>query len=162
MSPHVNIAHGQFTVASTVNSRTEPLTAADLAASNGLLLVSSDHTSAMVITGALYGEAPVAVAFTPTAPPSHLNDWDDVVETSMVAQGPALFLESPEDLGEDVVEIPLPSGAQERQWWRLRLHARGRDNGSRCAAATSDGPEAYLLQLWPSPRASDARLKLTS
>ena len=75
-------------------------------------------------------------------------EWEEVVEVSVEAPAGELTLVA---LMADIVPLP-PTLTQGAGWYRLRVHARGRDDYY--DGSTFEPIEDYLLQLWSASEAS--------
>ncbi|MFI0773081.1 hypothetical protein ACH4TQ_50990 [Streptomyces sp. NPDC021218] len=163
MGTRVFTSHGMIHLGSQATGQPDQPAAGDLLGGNGLIRVSHDHTHATIHTGATYGDTDITVHTFDSTPPLHTEDWDDVVEVSLIIQGAILYLQSPEDDAEDITEITLPREIEEPQWWRVRIHARGRDTARALdvtSAEDGDPLEQHLLQMWPAPQDTEAQHKL--
>ncbi|MFC9091074.1 hypothetical protein ACGFYM_17970 [Streptomyces sp. NPDC048231] len=123
--------------------------------SNGLA-VPMTH-GALIVTGIHIGEV-LATATAMTGPPLGPADdfWEEIVEVSAHAPTGGLRVESLEQGPVDGLAPLSPAGPG---WYRLRVHARGRDT-----LPDKTGPEPvedYLVMTWPAPRA-DADILRTS
>lgn len=123
---------------------------------NGLINVPpvAEGSFAIVMTGTEFGNISVSVDWRDTEPVLDLDTWDDVVEVSM------WFEEEPgEVFGPDSTpaELPrLPPG-----WYRVRVHARGRDRGYNRRDTSDDPVEEHLIVAWPAPSGPEICHKLT-
>ena len=107
------------------------------------------------------GDSPVRIELWDAEPDPDAAEWEDVVEVSMTvpADGQPRWSSW---AGESGGPLDLPGGE-----YRLRVSARGRDDGvvSWDAATTGgedDVVDFYLLQLWPAPARPDAIVRTTS
>ncbi|MFE7976088.1 hypothetical protein [Streptomyces shenzhenensis] len=106
---------------------------------HGALIVTGIHTGEIRATAtSLTGPAPV-----------HADDvWEEIVEVSVQAPTGSLRVESLEQGPVDGLAPLSPTGPD---WYRLRVHARGR---SLHPDKTSPEPvDDYLVMTWPAPRA---------
>jgi hypothetical protein len=119
------------------------------AAENGLARAQA-ASYVTVTTGTYFGPVRVTIAIHDGAPEPELADWTDVVELPfVVASGQMAFVDWD---GAAFYRADLPPGP-----WRLRVHARGRDEGAAGNWEPFDpeeGPEEepaeeHLLQLFP-------------
>ncbi|MER6093364.1 hypothetical protein [Streptomyces bluensis] len=133
----------------------------DRLAGNGLVAVNAQGTYAAVTTGTPYGDVEVTFAVSLSPPPLLLDSWDDAVEVSLFFSGQGPMAGEPTT--DDVVDVPLFGEPEDHQWWRFRIHARGRNAPSPAATPTAQGTthEQHLIQVWPAPRAAEIRHKLT-
>jgi hypothetical protein len=132
---------------------------AELAAhgtSNGLVTVAPG--SAMVWSGTHTGHVKLTLDLRPDLPPLDLDAWDEVVEVTVAfATGQAHVTEWG---GTPRRELPNLARAGPGSY-RLRCHARGRDQASGLALppgipvddddAIEFVDEAHLLAIWPAP-----------
>jgi hypothetical protein len=117
-------------------------------AGSGTGLVTATGSAALVSTGTANGPVEVTVHFL-QAPPARLaSEWQEVAEVSLSSSG-ASFLLSNMD-GEISEEITPPNGVGD---YRLRVHARGRDDANQSVLPLETVLEHHLLQLWPAPPA---------
>ncbi|WP_282797585.1 hypothetical protein [Streptomyces sp. CC224B] len=124
-------------------------------AGSGLVSVNAEGTYASVKTGTPDGELDVTFDVHPAEAPADFGDWDEVVEVSLYFSGAGPLAGDP--VSDDYVTVPLLGGEDDYQWWRFRIHARGRDT----VHDPSAPPEQHLVQVWPAPRAPEIRHKLT-
>ncbi|MGP9023118.1 hypothetical protein ACT1U9_32525 [Streptomyces sp. BR1] len=137
----------------------------DPRAGNGLVRVNADGDFVTVCTGVQNGYVRVDYDVLEGEPPPATGSWDEVVDISAVFEPPGAGITSPEGDGdgggldpEDAeygIDLPGPEG--EPRWWRLRIHARGRDT----ASEGDNLSERYLILVWPAGRAPEIRHKLT-
>ncbi|MER5360761.1 hypothetical protein [Streptomyces sp. NPDC002785] len=115
----------------------------------------------MVVVDAVERRRQVRVQDPAAEPPLTCEGWDEVVEVSLYfpAEGPLVG----EPLSDDLDEVPLLGDPETYQWWKFRIHARGRD-----AAAgdinEDEGDtvlEQHLIQIWAAPQAAEIRHRLT-
>ncbi|MFD5699018.1 hypothetical protein [Streptomyces lasiicapitis] len=127
---------------------------------NGLLAplsaegeIAAPGTCAVIMTGTELGTIKTTVTVYQKEPPApDLTQWDDVVEAS-------LFFSDAEPYIVDVHDRVLFSvlTSLQRAPFRLRVHARGRDQGYEFLRDESEddedewSPEEHLLQAWPAP-----------
>lgn len=127
-------------------------------AGNGLIAVEEDGAS--VLTGLTVGPVEVTVTTHVSEPPFHEGDWDEVVETSFVSTtGSALVTSWEDGEAEDLPDLATSGPGS----YRVRVHARGRDEGrAKDSLGPDDDPvEAYLLQVWPAPAAGERIIRQT-
>ena len=116
--------------------------------------------SATVLCGTSNGPVRLTVEVhdSPVAPADQAHwtkidaEWSEIIETAFqVRSGKLTFLQL---FGEPITEVELlPIGA-----WRLRAHAKGRDEGRDKRSDTpldADPLEEHLLQFWPGPDHGD-------
>ncbi len=124
-------------------------------AGNGLVTVNTEGTYASVKTGIPHGDLEVTFDVQNSEPALNTDGWDEVVDISLYFSGQGPMAGEP--VGDDLIDVPLHGGENNYRWWRFRFHARGRDTDFDPA-----GPlEEHLVQVWPAPRAPEARHKLT-
>jgi hypothetical protein len=122
-------------------------------------LISPRPGIAVVHTGTHTGPVRFTVQARANLPLStDLDEWDEVVEVSLTAQGGEVLLEewgSPtrDDLGNLVTAGP---GS-----YRLRIHARGRDEAYALVIVPEEPLEEHLLITWPAPVGEEIILKQT-
>lgn len=125
---------------------------------NGLLDVWKDIV--FVLTGMEEGPLRLTAEAHDDAPPLDLDDWDEVVEVSQFSSsGRAVVTELLGDVPEGVPQLVLPR----ETWFRVRCHARGRDeaNARPRLSPDEDPIEEHLLQMWPAPEAEDVCHRVT-
>ncbi|WP_269856980.1 hypothetical protein [Streptomyces sp. RPT161] len=70
-----------------------------------------------------------------------------------------------ESLGGAIEDEPeeMPISAAGPGWYRLRVYARGRDQGAEAIDLDIDDDpvEEYLIQSWPAPQAPETHHKMT-
>jgi hypothetical protein len=122
-------------------------------------LISVPPGVAVVHAGTHTGPVRVTVQAR-TDPPTQtsLDAWDEVVEVSLTTNSGQVFLEEwdgpgHEDLGNLVCAGP---GS-----YRLRVHARGRDQAHAIHTVLEEPIEEHLLITWPAPSANETALKQT-
>lgn len=121
--------------------------------SNGL--VAPMDRGAFILTGINTGYVRVQTRVLDARPHIECDEWEEVVEASVHAPTGDLKVESL-DLGPDTefVQSLSPSG---RGWYRIRVHARGREILR--DKATMEPVEDYLLIVWPSDPAETTVLR---
>ncbi|SDD12194.1 hypothetical protein SAMN05216410_2886 [Sanguibacter gelidistatuariae] len=107
-----------------------------------------------MITGIAVGPVDVTVVRLDDPPATELDGWEDMVEISIVAAGRvhAVGMEDP----------PPADGRLDRDgpgWYRLRIHAAGRDIAY--DSVVDEPVEKYLVQSWPAPPESPRALSLS-
>ncbi|GAA4694242.1 hypothetical protein [Streptomyces youssoufiensis] len=157
----ISMSHSQY-VLYAANAEPLELTADDLAGGNGLVSVTPASTYASIMTGTSWGNVDLTIEVTKEEPALHVDDWDEIVDISLHVPSTALNIG---DVSADSTEeIPLPTGNEPR-WWRVRVHARGRDAAAEAgdiwAEEGDEVLEQHLLYLWPAPPAPELRHKLT-
>lgn len=120
--------------------------------SNGL--VAPMDRGAFVLTGINTGYVRVETRVLEIAPDVEVDDWEEVIEVSVNAPAGDLKVES---LDQGPVAGSMqslsPSGPD---WYRLRVHARGREILR--DKASMEPVEDYLLVVWQAPPAGQAIL----
>ncbi|MET8977361.1 hypothetical protein ABZX85_17240 [Streptomyces sp. NPDC004539] len=130
---------------------------------NGLVRVNGESTYARVLTGTSYGDVGLVFAVAAAEPPLDCEGWDEVVEVSLYfpAEGPLVG----DPLSSDLDEVPLHGDPGEHQWWRFRIHARGRDAAAEVGDVHADEGDAvveeHLVQIWAAPWKEETRHRLT-
>jgi len=158
----VQVSHHQYVLLDT-DAEEPDQDIDDTLAGNGLVYANAESTYATVLTGTSYGDVDIVFDVTASPPPLSCESWDEVVEISMhfPSEGPLVG----DPLSEDLVEVPLLGNEEEYQWWRLRIHARGRDAASAAGDIhTDEGDtvlEQHLIQIWAAPQAPEIRHQLT-
>ncbi|WP_233345885.1 hypothetical protein [Saccharomonospora iraqiensis] len=119
-------------------------------------LVGTAPGAVVVLTGIHTGVVNVIEQLHHTEPPVDVTEWDDVVEVSFEAPhgrmiATPLMTDPPPDLLTLSFHGPGP--------YRLRVHARGRDNA--VDLAPEEVVETYLLSVWPAPVAAEVVHKQT-
>jgi hypothetical protein len=110
-----------------------------------------------IVTGIAMGPVAIAVERR-VAPPAVVADgWEDVVEVSCRAVGDDVVAAGPYDDAPDPRLVIDPPGAG---WFRLRVHARGRD--LECDLVATEPREEYLLVSWPASSVPPAVLSAAS
>jgi hypothetical protein len=122
-------------------------------------LISAPPGIAVVHAGTHTGPVRVTVqARTDPPPQTDLEPWEEVVEVSITTQAGQVLVEewggpARDDLGNLVAAGP--------GGYRLRMHARGRDQAHANPVAPEDPLEEHLLITWPAPAADETILKQT-
>ncbi|MCJ0869299.1 hypothetical protein [Streptomyces sp. AP-93] len=117
------------------------------------LAAPMDH-GAFILTGIHTGLVNVQTLITSTPPPADTAGWEEVVEVSVHADEVDLALHYFQGEGPD--EPPALSN-QGPGWYRMRVHARGRDL---LRDGVSEEPvEDYLLTAWPQQPTTAATLR---
>ncbi|MDT0471385.1 hypothetical protein ACIQKE_22795 [Streptomyces griseoviridis] len=111
--------------------------------SQGALIVTGIHTGAIRTT---------ATALTGPPAASRDDSWEEIAEVSVRVPTGLLRVESLEQGPADGLALLSPAGPG---WYRLRVHARGRNVLPEKASA--EPVEDYLLVTWPAPQ-SDAHI----
>jgi hypothetical protein len=99
-----------------------------------------------IVTGIAMGPVRVAVRQRVAPPAAVVDGWEDVVEVSCRAVEDDVVAAGPYDDAPDLRFAVNPPGAG---WFRLRVHARGRDLDYDLVA--TEPHEEYLLVTWPAP-----------
>ncbi len=97
-----------------------------------------------IVTGIAMGPVRVEVRRQDAAPRGVAGRWEDVVEASCLAVGAHVLAAGQYDDAPDPRFALNPPGGE---WFRLRVHARGRDLEYDLVAAVPR--EEYLLVAWP-------------
>jgi hypothetical protein len=125
----------------------------------GTGLISAPPGIAVVHAGTHTGPVRVTVqARTEPPPQPDLEQWEEVVEVSVSTQAGRVLVEewggpTRDDLGNLALAGP---GS-----YRLRVHARGRDQANATVPVPEEPIEEHLLIAWPAPPADEAVLKQT-
>jgi hypothetical protein len=120
-------------------------------------LISSNGALGIIMTGTESGPVKVAADWRDDEPAPDLDSWDDVVEISMNFARYQASLYGPEDSAEEARTVPtLPPGT-----YRVRVHARGRDQGNAVRNVRDTPIEEHLIITWPSPMRPETLHKLT-
>ncbi|MEV4872815.1 hypothetical protein [Streptomyces syringium] len=138
---------------------------------NGLVRVNAAGDYVTLSTGVQNGYVRLDYDVLDGEPPLADQGWDEVVEVSAAFSAPGAGITSPEDDGEiaglqgEGVEygISLPGPEDEPRWWRMRFHARGRDDSldNPVAGETVESAEQYLILVWPAAKAPEICHKVT-
>ncbi|MFE6682586.1 hypothetical protein [Streptomyces sp. NPDC057729] len=158
----VRVSHHQYVLLDT-DAQEPDQDIDDWLAGSGLVYVNAEATYATVLTGTSYGDVDVVFDVTVGEPPLSCEGWDEVVEVSLYfpSEGPLVG----DPLSEDLVEVPLLGEEGEYQWWRFRIHARGRDAASAVGDIYAEEGdtvlEQHLVQIWAAPQAPETRHRLT-
>lgn len=158
----VRVSHHQYVMFDT-DAEAPEQDIDDRLEGNGLVRVNNESTYASVLTGTSYGDVDVVFDVTSAEPPLNCEGWDEVVEVSLYfpAEGPLVG----DPLSDDLDEVPLLGDAEEYQWWRFRVHARGRDAAAAAGDIYADEGdtvlEEHLVQIWAAPRTAEIRHRLT-
>lgn len=122
--------------------------------SNGLVAAMSD--GAVINTGIHTGTVRVRVAVLLSAPPDSDGDgeWDEIVEVSVHTSHGRLRVDAFEEGA--VASLPLLSTAGPG-WYRLRVHARGRNIAP--DRVQLDAVEDYHLSIWQAPHQTTTILR---
>ncbi|WP_157621669.1 hypothetical protein [Saccharothrix sp. NRRL B-16348] len=120
-------------------------------------LVDGQFGLCVVFTGIHTGRALVAVElFEETPAYGDLNEWEEVVEVSFEAPHGNVVVTGIEADAFGSFPVLTPYGPG---WYRVRLHARGRDTAVDLVA--SEPVEHYLVHIWPESERADDIVKLT-
>ncbi|MGV9567550.1 hypothetical protein [Streptomyces sp. NPDC003480] len=146
------VSHNQYVLFDT--DAEAPIQGIDnVLAGNGLVTVNEEGTYASVLTGTSHGHVDVTFAVHDTEPPLVTDAWDDVVEVSLYFSGQGPMVGGP--VTDDVDDVPLLGGEDDYQWWRFRIHARGRDAASALGGVDAEAGDAVIeqhrIQIWPAP-----------
>ncbi|MEU6926314.1 hypothetical protein [Streptomyces sp. NPDC046631] len=158
----VRVSHHQYVLLDT-DAEPPEQDIDDRLAASGLVCVNTYATYACVLTGTSYGDVDITFDVAATEPVLNCEGWDEIVEVSLYlpSEGPLVG----EPLSDDLAEVPLLGDPDEYQWWRVRIHARGRDDAAAAGEINADEgdtvPEQHLLQIWAAPRAAEIRHRLT-
>lgn len=120
--------------------------------------VETNLSCAFVVTGTDTGPLDLTLAALPTAPALQLDHWDEVVEVSLkTGNGEIHVVEWGAAPRADLLNL----ASQGPGAYRLRFHARRRDE-ARAGGYVLDTPvEEHLISSWPSPIAEESVLKAT-
>jgi hypothetical protein len=153
VSARLHVQDGQYMIGDSVCDLVPPAPGG----SSGL--VGLRPGLAVVIAGTQFGNVAVSVEVTDAAPDLDTAGWDEVVEVSLTtsANGTGLGIISGGQ-GPGKLSGLTPAGPGSH---RLRLHARGRDNGASRDVVTGKPVEEHLIQIWPGPAAPQAVHKTT-
>lgn len=117
------------------------------------LAAPMDH-GAYILTGIHTGRVNVQTRITSTPPPADAEEWEEVVEVSVHAEGVDLALSY---FGGEGPSEPPALSDQGPGWYRMRVHARGR---SLEPDGVSEEPiEDYLITAWPQQSAAPTVLR---
>lgn len=114
---------------------------------------------AVVMTGTEFGPVRITLETHGTPPgAADLDPWSEVVEFSLRPPEAPLFIATVDDMGEN--DLPDLS-ALDPGPYRIRIHARGRDEAHQRITHQGEPIEEHLIQAWAAPVASLACLKLS-
>ncbi len=119
---------------------------------NGLIGLSRPW-GGTIVTGTKYGPIRVTVEVHDTRPPADgIDDYSDVVELDFTVVSGRVVLSDWD--GEPFYDLIVSSGN-----WRLRVHARGADEGAARNWDPDDEPvEEHLLQFFPGPKLGETMI----
>ncbi|MEU1393823.1 MULTISPECIES: hypothetical protein [unclassified Nonomuraea] len=124
---------------------------------NGLIVVDDEPDGATIFTGIAIGVVDVEVQLTDEPPGIDLDNWEEIVEVSIESTSGSLIV-----CGLDGDLPDLPNLAHHGEgFYRLRVHARGRDTDPDGTASTPLPFEHYLIIAWPAPYAPELAFKHT-
>lgn len=136
----------------------------DYSGGNGLVWVDPKSGTVVVFTGVDTGHIALTYEVAEQAPPLGSEEWDEVVETSATITGDSLFIGGPTII-EELLKAPLPATPGQTRTYRMRVCARGRDQGREAGYIDVDEGdelvEQHRITLWPAPAAPENRIKLT-
>ena len=157
MTEHPVTAHFNMLVDShmflLVEDGERPLTPPGYA--NTLIAVAPGY--ATVATGIAMGDVRLTVEVRQDPPPVDVADWEEAAEVTLESPTGRMRIATADD-GDPTPPFPVltPNGPG---YYRIRVHARGRDNA---IDQTADEPvEDYLVQVWPAPPAPQKIYKQT-
>lgn len=111
---------------------------------------------AVVMTGTETGDVRVSVDIRATTPQEvDLDAWDEVVEVSLSLPGRRRGVTTFNVDDFDLPNFPEPGP------YRVRVHARGRDQGQDLLIVEDNPVEEHLILVWPAPPTPEAVHKLT-
>jgi hypothetical protein len=122
----------------------------DAGVANGL--VAPGSTGANILTGLFWGSVRVTVEIYAAAPDLDLDGWEDVVETSLFTDSGTIS--APIPLDDAAPPLPTLNVAPD-SWFRIRVHARGRETARSMVVAPAGPQEDHLLQMWPAPQTDE-------
>ncbi|MBA3488725.1 MAG: hypothetical protein H0T78_04130 [Longispora sp.] len=125
--------------------------------SNGLLALGS--AGANVFTGTPDGPINITVEIHTSAPPLALDGWEDVVEVSQWTDSGNVGVVPPFTVADPT--IPALEISPE-SWYRVRVHAQGRDAGNAHVTGPAEAVEEHLVQMWPAAQAPEQVHRMTS
>jgi hypothetical protein len=134
-----------------------PIYTGDVPPSDATGLVAATDGAMQITCGVNVGQVTISVQTWEQPPPTELDDWDDVAETSVHWKTDRIQVIGAAVDDAPVVPIDLP--ATEQHTYRVRDHARNRDAGE--DRTDTDPTEHHLLQIWAAPPAPDQLLKAT-
>ena len=111
-------------------------------------LISALGFLAIILTGTDAGRVSVTADWRQDAPPVDLDSWDEVVEVSMLFDEDQAALFGHDDRDE---RFPLLDAGS----YRVRVHARGRDQGAAVMYPGDNPVEEHLVVAWPQPQAAE-------
>lgn len=116
--------------------------------SNGL--VAAQPGIAIIATGIHTGKVAISVEVYTESPEVVPEGWDEVVEISLEAVLGSMSVCGLESQAPAHFPSLTPEGPG---WYRIRVHARGRDTAVDLTASTP--VEDYLIMVWPAPQAPE-------
>jgi hypothetical protein len=150
----INVVNHQFCVTEFGNDMGELPDDAP----NGL--IAANGTGCLILTGLHTGRVNVTVEPLQAAPPALAEPWDEIVEVTVVSRSGALQAWGLYDGPTQGLPDLTPAGPGT---YRLRAHARGRDQGHAAdhLLPEEEPCEYHLLQCWPARTAPDTILRQT-
>ncbi len=128
-------------------------------------LISHIDSFAIIFSGTQWGPVEVAVEWCEDPPALKLDSWDDVVEVSMgFAKNAEVYDPNAAPASKSGLPDLIIGPARDDDdplWFRVRVHARGRDAGRDRDYSTDAAVEFHLIQAWPAARAPEIQHKLT-
>jgi hypothetical protein len=117
-------------------------------------LIAATDGLAVVRAGTHAGWLAVRVAVADAGPALDTGSWDEVAEVSLSAApgSPGLAVIS-DGTGPDELDALTPAGPGS---YRVRVHARGRDDGAAADVVAGAPVAEHLIQVWPAPPAPAA------
>ncbi|MET7334387.1 hypothetical protein [Nonomuraea sp. NPDC005650] len=120
---------------------------------NGLIAVAEEGDGATILTGIALGLVDVEVQLADEPPVLDLDSWEEIVEVSIESTTGSLIV-----CGLDGDLPNLPNLAHQGEgFYRLRVHARGRD--TKPDGVASIPVEHYLIISWPAEPQPDMPFK---
>ncbi|MFF1872340.1 hypothetical protein [Kitasatospora herbaricolor] len=152
----LHVSHSQYWI-SEINGFPDDFTSDMYTGFNGLISLPAVTLGsfAIVMTGTETGNISVDVDWTETEPPLDLDAWEEVVEVSMEFEEEPGLVFGPSGASSEVLPQLAPG------WYRIRVHARGRDEGHTLRTVSDDPVEEHLITAWPAPPGPEIRHKLT-
>jgi len=115
---------------------------------------------AVVMTGTEMGYVRVTADVRDTAPEQlDLDGWDDVAEVSLALTGERAGVVTDSD-ADELDKLPEFTAVGPGPY-RVRVHARGRDEGNRALRVSGEPVEEHLIVMWRAPYSPEVVHKAT-
>ncbi len=134
-----------------------PIHTGDVPPPDATGLISATDGAVQITCGVNVGHVTITVQTWHQPPPTTIDDWDDVAETSVHWNTDRIQV-----IGasvDDAPTFPIDLPPTQQHTYRARDHARNRDAGE--DRNDTDPTEHHLLQIWPAPQTPNQLLKAT-